>query len=206
MKTKLCRPILVEVKEKDNKTYPAKIAMENNILFDCYSCKYSYHTAKFYDLILVSLDDKIEVNETYYSTIHEAIFTSLHKNQYFENEFKVIATQDQLSPDYIKKFIEEYNKGEVKDVEIEMEWILEFDEDESMTHCREISIPVNQPKFTNGFITIVKREDQLMYTEDEVREILEYEIRNFLSEYEKYLMDKWEMPSDFYEKYRTGKY
>ena len=40
---------------------------------------------------------------------------------------KVIATQSQIPPEYIQQFIEEYNKGEVKDIEIEMEVFFEED-------------------------------------------------------------------------------
>ena len=78
---------------------------------------------------------------------------------------KVIATQPQLSPEYIQQFIEEYNKGEVKDVEIEMEWTLGNEEDDNQN-----LIPVLVPKLTNGFITIGKKEP-ILYTEEEVKSL-----------------------------------
>lgn len=119
MKTLKCRPVLVEVDKSFLYLHGGKL----------YNNRTTMHIPDgkqiTQQLILISLntDEKIEVGNKYYSTIHNQIFECINNKQYFENEFKVIATQSQLSPEYIQQFIEEYNKDEVKDVEIEMEFI-----------------------------------------------------------------------------------
>jgi hypothetical protein len=91
---------------------------------------------------------------------------------------KVIAFQSQLSPWYIQQFINEYNKGEVKDIRIEME---EYTDGNGMYRNSKMF----QPKLTNGFVTIVEKlqmpkisADDLPlsnggYTEEEVIKLLE---------------------------------
>jgi hypothetical protein len=96
-------------------------------------------------LILISLNpnEKIKVGETYYDTTKSNISIPGFNKKTKENiSFKIspldvcdsqgladyinerktcrkiIATQEQLTPEYIEKFIEEYNNNTVKDVEI----------------------------------------------------------------------------------------
>ncbi len=148
---KLCRPILLSTKnahsqlEIDDLTV-GKLSYESK----------QYHCKNPRQLILISLDpdEEIEVgNQIYYPNIGVVKVVEIEKligysNYKFEtadekcwicdltNETKnVIATQDQLSPKYIQQFIEEYNKGEVKDVEIESEPIIHKSSDCTNKNC-----------------------------------------------------------------------
>jgi hypothetical protein len=157
MKTKLCRPILVKIMEKstiflsDNKTSISTIS-------------YAVESPNSVQLILISLDpdEKIEVGDKLYYNGEIIIFEGHDKidsiwKETIKLKQKVIATQSQLSPEYISKFIKEYNKGEVKNVEIEMEYINGW----SKLLVKKQNDPIIlhlQVKLTNGFVTIVEKE------------------------------------------------
>ncbi len=136
-------------------------------------------------LILISLEDeKIEVGDR---VIYD--FFDGHKvdvivdntiDTYPERWLgfkRVIACQSQLSLEYIQQFIEEYNKGEVKDISIEME---ECTDGNGMYRNSKMF----QPKLNNGHVTIVEKlqmpkisADDLPlangdYTEEEVKELI----------------------------------
>lgn len=90
-------------------------------------------------LILISLepDENIEVGDKVYSSETNSILTfnnetacKLANQQKAKTYFKLIATQDQLPPEYIQQF-------KVEDVYIEME-----------------NVKIEVPKLTNGFVTI----------------------------------------------------
>ena len=94
---------------------------------------------------------------------------------------KVIARQSQIPLEYISKFIEQYNKGCVEDLEIEMEkcWINSDNvKGNSFTEVAKFEPSINdfdavliiQPKLTNGFVTIVEKEP-ITYTEKEVKSL-----------------------------------
>lgn len=180
MKTKLVRPVLVESKEPTelilsaadkykylHKTEYYGSAMESTLGKDVYQ-----------QLILISLEDeKIEVGDKY--LLPNGIITSAATDYKRPDDYKkIIATQSQLSPEHIHQFIKEYNKGEVKDIRIEME---EYTDGNGMYRNSKMF----QPKLTNGFITIVEKlqipkisADDLPltngnYTEEEVIELLE---------------------------------
>ena len=106
-------------------------------------------------LILISLDDEIKVGDKHYFE-GEVKYTTKQTIEYLnssgDNTFKkVIATQEQISPEYIQQFIEEYNKGKVKDFEIEMKDWCDYDDNP----CGGLDKPDWRPKLTNGFVTIV---------------------------------------------------
>lgn len=165
MKTKLCRPVLVEDK-KIHQDFPQNEYRDYLSLFipkhpgaspTLSLCRQTNFTNKInpQQLILVSLDpdEKIEVGDKIYSVLYglgeivrdyggidsernrpliakfenSTTQQSYHRNGIWQkgkyedvsanNCKKIIAQQSQLSPEYIQQFIEEYNKGEVKDVE-----------------------------------------------------------------------------------------
>ena len=136
MKLKRVKPILVETNE------PTNIFKDHSGLFHSNLNLQTGHSINSsvigYKLIIISLEyEKIEVGDTLLLDNEEIVtcigFDSnpdiikincrferyVHKSHFK----KVIATQDQISPEYIARFIEQYNNGKVDDVEIEMqEW------------------------------------------------------------------------------------
>lgn len=171
MKTKLCKPVLVEINEESN------LFRKKGADFLEYIPNNNYEGPYIgYELILISLDpdDKIKegdiipyvicwANETYeYFNSNNGIRKS--KIPYVK---KVIATQDQIPPEYIQQFVKEYNEDEVKDVEIEIDlfWnnggkygIQPFPNETATEKDR-----VYKSKLTNGFITIVKEEPEAVF-------------------------------------------
>jgi len=165
MKTKPCRFILLDSKEptnlivldEDKKLYQIP---ENSLgrIF-----KYGYK-----EIILISLDtnDKIEVGDTvltpnnYVTKVYGKLGELLEcsgDGEYDESELKkVIATQKQLSPEIINQFIQQYNKGEVKDVNIEMEEIEIEDYTDTTVDMYDQDIEY-EPKLINGFINIINK-------------------------------------------------
>lgn len=165
MKTKKCRPVLVESKENTGITLGINIT--RNIP--------GIMRGQNYQLILISLDpdEKIEVGDKYIvelfnvkgkstgfhlescNVINDVWVnnTSVDLTRHINNCKKVIALQSQLSPEYIQQFIEEYNKDKVKDVEIEMVTMNKGYNNHEDSPYNEIDIP----KLTNGFVTIVEK-------------------------------------------------
>lgn len=124
MKTIKARPMLI----KGNTDNKLKIFKE----FDgaiSYSGFPSNSSSKEIQLILISLEDeKIEEEMQYLDILNKEIIVMdkstanmLNARMLYNPHYKVIATQSQLSPQYISKFVEEYNGGCVKDLEIEMD-------------------------------------------------------------------------------------
>lgn len=183
MKTLLVRPVLVESKERTNLwSYKGRRLYYNQANFN------DEDETAYYRAVLVSLDpnDKIERgnkvvtnNVDYFATEIQLCTMSEFldsdniikfgiNNQIKVYKFgynKVIATQDQLSPDLMQKLVDEYNNGGMQNFEIEMDWILGDKEDENQN-----LIPVLQPKLTNNFITIVEKEHNFPYPEEPMEE------------------------------------
>jgi len=174
MKIKLLRPILIETDEY-LEDYPF-LGLENNKLSIYTENNQSNFNVIPQKLILISLDneDKIDIRDDYYSSTINRIFNaysdSLVKSSNESiNCHKVIATQSQISAEYIRKFIEEYNTGNIKDVDIEMvdnnpnkqellyhnEHREYFFEDIVNGEIKTVYLKY-KPKLTNGFITIVQ--------------------------------------------------
>jgi hypothetical protein len=180
MKTKLVKPVLVD----------SEIAN----IYKCRTGGLGYkEVATSYtvegqgqQLILISLDpdEKIEVGDLVLTTISE--LEVYNRIETFENRCdsiyckKVIATQDKISPEYIQQFIEEYNKGEVKDIEIEMNVVTmqesskSYEDNDILVNGKivesihyELTEAIDktiekygkQPKLTNGFITIIEKSN-----------------------------------------------
>ena len=179
MKTKKVRPVLVEIKDASN------IFENNDKTLSFY--EYKQHASsggKKFELILISLEDeKIEEGE-YLNLAHRVIVQPSDlewANSNSNNLKKVIARQSQISPEYISKFIEQYNSGSVEDLEIEMEkcWINSDNvKGNSFTEVAKFEPSINdfdavliiQPKLTHGFVTIVEKEP-ITYTEEEVKSL-----------------------------------
>ena len=213
MKTKLCRPVLVEDKkihqdfpQNEYRDYLSLLIPKHPGASPILSL---FRQANFTNkinpqqLILISLDpdEKIEEGDSWIGhKIGEiekesklVLITPENRKSILHhvvksNFGKVIATQDKISPEYIQQFIEEYNKGEVKDVEIEMITMNEGHNKPEDYPFQEIDIP----KLTNGFITIIEKsniekqadlveeiafenlkvKEPITYTEEEVLEYL----------------------------------
>ena len=179
MKTKKVRPVLVEIKDASN------IFENNDKTLSFYEHKqHASSGGKKFELILISLEDeKIEEGE-YLNLAHRVIVQPSDlewANSNSNNLKKVIARQSQISPEYITKFIEQYNKGCIEDLEIEMEkcWINSDNvKGNSFTEVAKFEPSINdfdavliiQPKLTNGFVTIVEKEP-ITYTEKEVKSL-----------------------------------
>ena len=197
MKTHKVRPVLVESKDIHSQLEIDDISIGKL----SYEAK-QYHCKHPQELILISLEDaQIEVGDTYYNLISSKIkicesdSVKQSLNICKSHAKKVIVRQSQLSPEYISKFIEQYNKGCVKDLKIKCggsyEEFLDFcgklgyDYDGAFGWYKRIDPGGNRPntstledlfnkypKLTNGFVTIVEKEP-ISYTEEEVLSILD---------------------------------
>ena len=190
MKTHKCRPVLLPT---DNKHSQLEID-DLTVGKLSYELK-QYHHKNPQQLILISLeDDKIEVGDTLIDSDLKTsfeLFSPYEEGDIAVDKFyKVIVTQEKLPPEYIQQFIEEYNKGEVKDVVIEMEEIKDTTDRAWYNTC--LCRNIIQPKLNNGFVTIIVKSDiekqadiveeigfkvlnptQTSYTEKEVKELLQ---------------------------------
>ena len=179
MKTKKVRPVLVEIKDASN------IFENNDKTLSFYEHKqHASSGGKKFELILISLEDeKIEVGNEYLDDcglIRKAVTSDEDYWKRRPDYKKVIARQSQISPEYISKFIELYNKGCIEDLNIEMEY---FENDTS--ECIGMDGEPNcvlfngfTPKLTNGFVTIVEKEP-IIYTEEEVRKLISEALYHF---------------------------
>lgn len=141
------------------------------------------------ELIIISVDPrdsivvdndiiKINTNGSVVGDIFKAtnieVLTQSHKGF-----AKVLARQSIIHESYIQQFIEEYNKGEVKDVEIDIEYKYHCECD-----CFKVDITdgcdnpkhniiIRIPKLINGFISIKEIETDELSME-EVKELFLY--------------------------------
>ena len=178
MKTKRVRPVLVESKDIHSQLEIDEISIGKL----SYEAK-QYHCKHPQQLILISLEDeKIEIGELVYkadtkSKIYKHIPTT---NSWYKDEKKVIARQSQISPEYISKFIEQYNNDCVEDLEIEMEELYIYPDGTKSKISRLMpdAKPVEEPNLTNGFVIIVEKEP-ISYTEEEVRKLISEALYHF---------------------------
>ena len=162
MGTLKVRPVLIETKERTN------IWWSGHKMY--YNRTPEEPRTPCYELILISLEDEnIEVGCECVNLAHKIIVQptdSEWANSNSDNLKKVIARQSQIPPEYISKFIEQYNNGCVEDLEIEMEYISGW----SKLLVEKQGSPIKyhiQPKLTKGFVTIVEKEP-VLYTKEEV--------------------------------------
>ena len=159
--------MLIEVKENIQ-------SGTNRLFIDKFGKLFIDSSFSFYDiielqltrqqLIMISLDpnEEIEVGDKYLDDcelIREA-FTNDKDYWSKRPEYqKIITTQDQLSFEYIKQFIEEYNRGEVKDIEVEKVFILD-------TIC---SKPCSQQrvKLVDEFVNVIDKNKTKLQLEFE---------------------------------------
>ena len=194
METKKVRPVLVESKESTLHLSHGKLlirSIESTGKSDLYKSIPQ-------ELILISLEnEKIEVgdiclNESNPNDVNNNLIkidseTSKYNANNFSSCKKVIARQSQISPEYISKFIEQYNNGCVEDLEIEMMY----------KDCPNSSIEnwnyFPEPLLTNGFVSIVEKEP-ISYTEEEVNKLLHkfLDIQEGLNTYQRHAsLDTW---------------
>lgn len=149
MKIKLVRPVLMPVDKSFLYLHGGKL----------YNNRTTMHIPdgkqQPQQLILISLEEeKIEVGDTFYDTYSKNMgIASVNFGKVGDDTSKkVIATQSQLSPEYVQQFINEYNKGEVKDIRIEMIEKIHNHYSGANAQWKELL-----PKLTNGFVTIVEK-------------------------------------------------
>lgn len=196
MKTKLCRPILVET-NKDNpqigdiciNSIGLFIWDKEHAQYDVKNTLSEFRSTKVYELILISLDpnEKIEVDDFYIAfgnagtfllQCKEACNGFLVSTDQYKYPFdtykckKVVVRQSQLPEEYIQRFVEEYNSGNVKDVEIEMEGILPPVGGQTCGGGAVVYFIGYKPKLTNGFVTIVDNKEPILYTEEDMISLL----------------------------------
>ncbi len=218
MKTKLVRPVLVESNNpvqigsimKYIKLFPfhdddVDKPVGSLVLNKNFNIVSSNQYWKHCQLILISLeDDKIEEDALVLvdGGLGRIGLDKFQNNvKYSIRPKKVIATQSQLSPEYIQQFIEEYNKGEVKDFKIEMEdrfgycakcnayQFASFITCNYRPSCGGKIIQKDEPKLTNGYVTIVNKEVPT-YTEEEVYSIMQQYLENYVWSNGKYITPK----------------
>lgn len=168
MKTKLCRPVLVETTDKDN-IYNLLSRPNGNVLKCNTGAEYRRLLSLGWipkELILISLDPNEEIekgdicfnesnpDDTRNNLIKISSEIACYNANILPSWKKIIAIQPQLSPEYIQQFIEQYNYGKVEDVQIEME------EMGRMNLLGERKPNVFEPKLTNGFITILPKKSK----------------------------------------------
>ena len=205
MKTHKVRPVLVESQETKSQNLPLytigeciKQLSDVKIgeLQSIQRVMFSFEYFKPMELILISLEDeKIEVGNEFYSSKYETIDVLASNGVIDEfTSFKVIARQSQISPEYISKFIEQYNNDCIENLEIKCggsyEEFLDFcgklgyDYDGAFGWYKRTDPGGNRPntstledlfnkypKLTNGSVTIVEKEP-ISYTEGEVLNLL----------------------------------
>lgn len=182
MITKLVRPVLLSSSDIDAKLTLYHDGNFNHCELSTNLDKLQYHTNQ--RLILISLDpdenigdiygDRFKDGETvYYSVVgEECIFIKTkynicRGNFHSENCHKIIAIQDQLSPDLINQLVAEYNNGGMKDFEIVIQedksnlcdcYYTKFCKSTQLApgvKCRDIKHYIL--KLTNGFVVVVEK-------------------------------------------------
>lgn len=177
MKTKFVRPVLITSKEQTNLwSYKGRRLYYNQANFN------DEDETAYYQLVLISLDpnEKIERgnkvvtnNVDYFATEIQLCTMSEfldsdniikfginnHIKVYKSGYNKLIATQDQLSPDLIQKLVAEYNNGGMQGFDVEMD--CEFTStNKGLDGFPEDNVDwwVYKPKLTNGFVTVAEKE------------------------------------------------
>lgn len=206
---KKCKVVVISANEKANslKGYKDKslISPFKNSYIDSNS-KVEEELSHFH-LYIIS-DAEIKEGDWYCNIVNNTINQCKHSEQYFENEFKVIATTNKLfnlpqpSQSFVTKFIEEWNKGnKITEVMVEYEELNQgcsYKESEFLGFDREPMRKIQRPKLDkNNEITITRVKDS--WNREEVRNIAQamyYMGRDELKESQnkyKYIdnLDKW---------------
>lgn len=189
MKTKRVRPVLVEIKFNSIEEMQGDIIMRDNKLYThatLPSLK-KQSNDKVFELIIISLEDeKIEEGDEFVhywfnenSTNKDRIVISTADKNTNDKKHhksfigKVITRQSQISPEYISKFIEQYNNDYIEDLETETEELYIYPDGTKSKISRLMpdAKPIEEPKLTNGFVTIVEKE-VISYTEEEVLDLI----------------------------------
>lgn len=129
----------------------------------------------YYQLILISLEgEKIEVGDLMYD-FNDGITKNIGQGV---GDFKIIATQDQLSPELINQLIIEYNNGGMKDFKIEIEKLYSCeaaDEFDAVGFCGF------RPKLTNGFVTVVVEKEPIFIRRKKLKDYMIYQKQSYIA-------------------------
>lgn len=199
MKTLKVRPVLVESKIPTDLLICGVDGHLHKTEFYGSAMESVFGKDKYQELILISLEDeKIDEGDRVIYIMEDGYISDLIVDdtiniypERWSGFKKVIARQSQISPEYISKFIEQYNNGCVEDLEIMMEYVNSW----SKLLVEKRGDPIKyhiQPKLTNGFVTIVEKEPTI-YTEDEVKLLCHYamEFAQDRREFAYELIDDW---------------
>ena len=129
---------------------------------------------KHKELVLIDLDNKniVEGDKVIlYNNLNIFTVKSIKDGRVIVDEYpnltinlnivrKIIATQEQLSPEYINTFVDEYNTSKIKDIKIKVKEDKFWDNIQSVIDNpnREPDAILITPLLTNGYITIVKSD------------------------------------------------
>jgi len=225
MKTKLCKPVLIE---SNDSVYVGDIMKYVKLMYlrTEYDCKLGSLTINInrnvtesneywqkYKLVLVSLDPKEIIKEDDFVLLQNGELKRMKEsdvidylNSNSDATVKVIATQKQLSPEYIKKFIKEYNENNVQNVEVEGNLFRRFGS--IILPCSPLNNESNSdmsiysfvPKTTNNFVAIVEKEKPKVYTEEETFSLMQ----QYLDEYV-WTKGTYMTPQNWLKKYNADK-
>lgn len=138
METKRVRPVLVEIKFNSIEEMQGDIILRGNKLYTCeqlnaLQLQKKENSDKVFELILISLEDEnFKEGDVYFCKYGNTIDFITKDNYISESHIraktfnKVIARQSQINPEYISKFIEQYNNGNVLDFRIEKEFVIKL--------------------------------------------------------------------------------
>lgn len=217
MKTKLVRPVLVKnsIVAQTNPSATGLTLCNDNVLRIGNPLDKSESRV---NLVLISLEeDEINSGDILFHTLSKRLFRVLDSSYLFNikcidiinNEelicsniscHKVIVTQEQISPEYITKFVDQYNDGGVSDIEI----VVEKDKSNlcdcyNTKFCKSTQLRNGvkcrdekhyKPKLVDNFIIIIEKDNiigkpledyiQLKYSQDRCMGFIDgYEARKF---------------------------
>ena len=174
MINKRVKPVLIS---SSNKTDLLINTLNNKLLYDCLDIVKEH--AKYYQLALISLDPNEKLDQgdlgyinigggtigkisydnkynTWDLTTDDGIHYPFSTREYIK---KVIATHDKISPKDIYRLVGEYNRGSMKEFDIEMsEYYYTVKYPSSGMVDEEALVSGKKPKLTDGYIIIVQNE------------------------------------------------
>lgn len=195
------KPVLVKSKGRTNLwAYKGRTLRYNETNFN------DEDDTEYYQLVFISADpkEKINVGDVYLMEgelmnpcIDQKEADRCNNHPHIAPHCtKVIVTQDQIPESYIQRFVDEYNKGKVKDVELEMITMNKGYNKENDAPYQEVHIP----KLILGHVSISDKTP-ILYTEDEVKNLIKSACKGLPIIYEtmsgqRFSTKRWEFDND----------